>query len=196
MWWKIGISRASLPVLSLWRRRASQEVRLANAKGKKGKPNASAAKPPPSTFRVALAATAKEEEDEARAQSFLLVAAKHLNSGDSPAPIDWEDAMKVIVETEKRYPLRYYDKEERIDAHERGLTFNLAKVVDDSPALTKLVDLGVNLSYWETKEGWMDLALRLEFWRDVAPVVRLLADHIQAGKSRPFTVSILLFPLR
>jgi len=81
-----------------------------------------------------------------------------------------------------RFPLRYYDEDERIEGMERGITFNLAKVINNSLALQKLVDLGVNIASWEKTEGWVDLALRLEFERDVVPKVRFLADHIPAGE--------------
>ncbi len=55
-------------------------------------------------------------------------------------------------------------------------------MVNDSRTLKKLVDLGVALAEWERKENdWTDLALRLDFDADVAPRVRILADHVPAG---------------
>ncbi len=64
----------------------------------------------------------------------------------------------------------------------KSITYNLDKVVNESPTLKRLVDLGVEMWRWEEKEGWTDLALALDFEQDVAPRVRLLADHVPASE--------------
>jgi hypothetical protein len=50
-------------------------------------------------------------------------------------------------------------------------TMSLAALVNESPTLQQLVDLGVNLYTWEQK-GQLGLATKLDFNTDVAPLVR------------------------
>ena len=61
-------------------------------------------------------------------------------------------------------------------------TFNIAKVIEDSPSLKKLLDLGVDLSHWEDGGGAcagqnIEIALRLNFASDIAPRIQWLMDH-------------------
>ncbi len=89
---------------------------------------------------------------------------------------------------------RYYETVELEDLQEKCITYNMAKVINESPTLKKLVDLGVELYKWEEKIGkvrpgqkdaenlnWTDIGLRLDFDTHVAPKVRLLADYVPAG---------------
>ena len=54
-------------------------------------------------------------------------------------------------------------------------TQTLAALVQESSTLKKLVDLGVPLHLWDSNNQ-LSLAVKLDFDRDVAPVVRFLAD--------------------
>ena len=54
-------------------------------------------------------------------------------------------------------------------------TQTLAALVQESSTLKRLVDLGVPLHLWDTNNQ-LGLAVKLDFDRDVAPVIRFLAD--------------------
>ena len=54
-------------------------------------------------------------------------------------------------------------------------TQSLAALVQESSTLKRLVDLGVPLHLWDNNNQ-LGLAVKLDFDRDVAPVVRFLAD--------------------
>lgn len=90
--------------------------------------------------------------------------------------IDWNRAMDVIKRTEQ---LPQVDKAQ---LHEQlpvlNPTYSLTTLVNDSTTLRKLVDLGVDLSQWETRGGLKGagLALSLDFDGDVAPRIQFLVD--------------------
>ena len=53
--------------------------------------------------------------------------------------------------------------------------FNLASIINENHTLQKLVDLGTNLSQWE-KQGLIDVALIIDFHKDVVPRIHFLLD--------------------
>jgi len=55
-------------------------------------------------------------------------------------------------------------------------TFSFAKYANKSYTIRKLVDLGVSLYKFETKEGMVEYILNLDFDRDVKPYIRFLHD--------------------
>ncbi|KYM81917.1 mTERF domain-containing protein 1, mitochondrial [Atta colombica] len=55
-------------------------------------------------------------------------------------------------------------------------TFSFAKYANKSCTIRKLVDLGVSLYKFETKEGMVEYILNLDFDRDVKPYIRFLHD--------------------
>ena len=87
---------------------------------------------------------------------------------------DWNEAMEVIIEAEKSKP--------KIDSsglvNKPGIRpfYNLASIVNENPTLQRLIDLGTDLSAWE-KNGHIDIALILDFQRDVIPKIYFLLDH-------------------
>ena len=54
-------------------------------------------------------------------------------------------------------------------------TGTLASLVNQAPCLQSLVDLGVQLHVWD-RRGQLDLVAKLDFGRDVAPLVTFLTD--------------------
>jgi len=88
---------------------------------------------------------------------------------------NWDDAMEVIKKSEEVFP-PYKPSEsdlQRIRASRPTMT--LGSLVNESKTLQNLVDLGVELHWWD-KRGHLGLAAKLDFVRDVAPVIRFLAD--------------------
>ena len=56
-------------------------------------------------------------------------------------------------------------------------TFNIAKIVSESPSLQQMVDLGVDLSEWEERDSNgknMEIALRINFEHDVKPRIQFM----------------------
>jgi len=88
---------------------------------------------------------------------------------------DWDDAMKVIIKSEEAFPPNRPSEENLLKIRATRPTMTLASLVNESETLQRLVDLGVSLHSWE-KYGHLGLAVKLDFERDVAPVVRFLAD--------------------
>jgi len=94
--------------------------------------------------------------------------------------IDWNRAMDVIQRTEdQQLPQLRPDKAQ---LHEQlavlNPTYSLTTLVNESDTLQKMVDLGVDLSKWESSDGLKGagLALSLDFELDVAPRIQFLAD--------------------
>lgn len=112
---------------------------------------------------------------ERQANRFLKKAASDFERDRPPHDVNWPMAMEAVRQAEHHYPIRYFDKEEMEDIQARVITYNLAKVVNNSLALKKLVDLGVDLANWE-KHDWVGFALTLNFEETVAPRVRFLAQ--------------------
>ena len=54
-------------------------------------------------------------------------------------------------------------------------TGTLASLVNQAPCLQSLVDLGVQLHVWD-RRGKLDLGAKLDFGRDVAPLITFLTD--------------------
>lgn len=89
------------------------------------------------------------------------------------AEIDWGKAMNVIKYTEEAFPLKKPTIEELENVRASRPTVSLASLVNESDTLKKMVDLGVEL--WRMDRD-IDLVTKLDFERDVAPMVRFLAD--------------------
>jgi len=89
--------------------------------------------------------------------------------------LQWDKAMDVIRASEEAFPVDRPTEEDLLSIRAAFPTTSLASLVNSSPTLQSLVDLGVRLHQWEAR-GHMDLAVKLDFVRDVAPVVRFLAD--------------------
>jgi len=94
--------------------------------------------------------------------------------------IDWNRAMDVIKKTEAdQLPQLRPDKAQ---LHEQlavlNPTYSLTTLVNESDTLRSLVDLGVDLSQWESSDGLKGagLALSLDFELDVAPRIHFLVD--------------------
>jgi len=88
---------------------------------------------------------------------------------------NWPDAMDVITKAEEVFPLDKPTKEQLLNIRASRPTMTLASLVPQSKTLQNLVDLGVALHKWDEK-GKLPMAAKLDFDRDVAPLVRLLAD--------------------
>ncbi|KAG8226869.1 hypothetical protein J437_LFUL006578 [Ladona fulva] len=56
-------------------------------------------------------------------------------------------------------------------------TFNIAAYVNKSTTLQELVKLGVDLYKWEKKKGVTEYILKLDFEKDMKPVIRFLHDN-------------------
>lgn len=97
----------------------------------------------------------------------------------------WDDAMEVIKKSEEVVPLEKPSEDDLLRIRASRPTMTLASLVNESKTLQNLVDLGVSLHTWDTN-GHLGLAVKLDFVRDVAPVVRFLADlgveHDYIGK--------------
>jgi len=87
----------------------------------------------------------------------------------------WDDAMEVIKKSEEVFPLDKPSEDDLLKIRASRPTMTLGSLVNESKTLQNLVDLGVSLHEWDTK-GHLGLAVKLDFVRDVAPVVRFLAD--------------------
>jgi len=87
----------------------------------------------------------------------------------------WDDAMNVIKQSEEVFPPHRPSEHELLKIRATRPTMTLASLVNESQTLQKLVDLGVSLHKWD-KYGHLGLAAKLDFERDVAPIVRFVAD--------------------
>ena len=67
--------------------------------------------------------------------------------------------------------------EERESLMIQVTTHNLAKIANDSVTVKHLLDLGVEVFRWETKNQ-LDLALRMDHRRDVRPKVKYLSKTL------------------
>jgi len=94
--------------------------------------------------------------------------------------IDWNSAMAMVKETESQFPHIIPTREELNRIPLNSPTFNIAKVIEDFPALQRLVDMGVDISFWEEnfKNGQaIEIAMRLDFEKDVQPRILWLLDR-------------------
>jgi len=106
----------------------------------------------------------------------------------------WDDAMEVIRKSEEVFPTYKPTEEDLLSIKATIPTMTLVSLVNESRTLQSLVDLGVELHYWDSI-GELGLAAKLDFERDVAPVVRFLADvgveHDDIGKVLTYCPGIL-----
>jgi len=84
--------------------------------------------------------------------------------------------MGFVKAAEIQYPVPQQDLTEIMDKPGVRPTFNFASIVNQSPDLQRLVDLGTKISKWEEK-GFMDMALGLDFTTDIAPRIHFLVDN-------------------
>lgn len=59
-------------------------------------------------------------------------------------------------------------------------TFNIAKIVSESPSLQQMIDLGVDLSEWEEHDSNgknIEIALRINFEHDVKPRIQFMINQ-------------------
>ena len=87
----------------------------------------------------------------------------------------WDEAMLIIRKSEEVFPLHKPTEEDLAKVRASSPTSTLASLVTESESLQRLVDLGVELHCWD-KRGVIDLAAKLDFNRDVAPMVEFLSD--------------------
>jgi len=88
---------------------------------------------------------------------------------------NWTDAMEVIKKSEEVFPLDKPTEDDLLKIRATRPTMTLTSLVHESRTLQNLVDLGVGLYEWDFR-GKLPLAAKLDFHRDVAPLIRLLAD--------------------
>jgi len=110
------------------------------------------------------------KEDEALEDNFF----HNLGSGKNLED-PWGEAMASIIEVEKLEAYPKLSEEDLMLVRAARPTQTLAALVQESSTLKRLVDLGVPLHLWDTNNQ-LGLAVKLDFDRDVAPVVRFLAD--------------------
>jgi len=108
------------------------------------------------------------EEGEALEDTFAL-------SGEGMKHDQWGDVMESIIQEEKLVGDLRPSEEDLMAVRAARPTQTLAALVQESSTLKRLVDLGVPLHLWDTNNQ-LGLAVKLDFDRDVAPVVRFLAD--------------------
>jgi len=130
--------------------------------------------------KSAVFASILQENDE-NADKFLDIAAEQTsenqaNNQQNPSEIDWNDAMKFIKVSEEQYPAEKADFDQLMAKPGVHPIFNLASIVNKSPTLQRLVDLGTNISEWE-RNGFMELAVTMDFKQDVVPRIYLLTDN-------------------
>ena len=94
-----------------------------------------------------------EAKIEEEAGKFLDLAAGKLYSATNKSNngiIDWKMAAEIVAEAERHFPLpRKYSAKELNDLKKSSLSFNASKLVNDSFSAKKMVDLGIDLGYWE-----------------------------------------------
>merc|ERR1719445_701013 len=83
--------------------------------------------------------------------------------------------MSVVKKTEKMFPVPRKTEEDLLKIRAAQPTCTLASLVNQSETLQTLVDLGVQLHVWD-KGGCLDLAAKLDFNRDIAPIIDFLTD--------------------
>jgi len=87
----------------------------------------------------------------------------------------WEEAMNVVEKTEQMFPIPKISEEDLLKIRATQPTCTLASLVNQSETLQTLVDLGVQLYVWD-KKGCLDLAAKLDFNRDIAPIIDFLTE--------------------
>jgi len=87
----------------------------------------------------------------------------------------WGEAMDSIIQAEQLLDQPRPSEEDLMSVRAAYPTQSLAALVQESSTLKRLVDLGVPLHLWDSNNQ-LGLAVKLDFDRDVAPVVRFLAD--------------------
>jgi len=87
----------------------------------------------------------------------------------------WGHAMDKIIQEENELDEPRPSENDLASVRAAHPTQTLTALVQESSTLKRLVDLGVPLHLWDTNNQ-LGLAVKLDFDRDVAPIVRFLAD--------------------
>ena len=87
----------------------------------------------------------------------------------------WDETMAVVRQTEQVFPLYKPSEEDLLQIRASQPTMTLASLIPQSPGLQRLVDLGVMLHRWDAM-GKLPLAAKLDFERDVVPLVQFFMD--------------------
>jgi len=87
----------------------------------------------------------------------------------------WDETMAVVRQTEQVFPLYKPSEEDLVQIRASQPTMTLASLIPQSPGLQRLVDLGVMLHRWDSM-GKLPLAAKLDFERDVVPLVQFFND--------------------
>ena len=125
--------------------------------------------------KSAILSKIEDDEDIDNSDEFLEQAADYLAKESKSDVIDWTTAMEMVKESEITYIEPTVDRNEVLAKPGVRPMFNVASVVNHSPTLQRLVDLGTKISEWEQKQR-LDLVLRLDFSQDVAPRIQMLID--------------------
>jgi len=115
----------------------------------------------------------EEKNNEIQADAFLGYA---VEQSDKNEDIDWSQAMNYVKAAEQQFPIAQKDLTEIMSKPGVKPTYNFASIVNHSPTLQRLVDLGTKISKWEEND-YMDMALGLDFDNDIAPRIHFLVDH-------------------
>ena len=87
----------------------------------------------------------------------------------------WDETMAVVKKTEEVFPLYKPCEEDFHEIRASQPTMSLASLIPQAPGLQRLVDLGVALHRWDAM-GKLDLATKIDFERDVVPLVQFFMD--------------------
>jgi len=118
----------------------------------------------------------KENEADLILEKIFDEASSEISQGKAHGDtIDWNKSMKLIKRTEEVLPELKVTASDLESVRAAKPTLNLASLINESPTLQRLVDLGVGLWFWEIKR-FVGLAVKLDFDRDVAPTIRFLTD--------------------
>lgn len=121
-------------------------------------------------YRKSFVEDEVNEEGEALEEDTFALSGEGIKHEDQ-----WGDVMESIIQEEKLVGDQRPSEEDLMAVRAAHPTQTLAALVQESSTLKRLVDLGVPLHLWDTNNQ-LGLAVKLDFDRDVAPVVRFLAD--------------------
>jgi len=119
--------------------------------------------------------TVKDDKEKEKAESILEKVFEKAAEETSQNEIDWNAGMDIIQRTEQVLPPHKPTEEDLLKIRASRPTTTIASIINESETLKRLVDLGVNLYEWEAK-GNLGLAVKLDFTRDVVPLITLLSD--------------------
>ena len=115
--------------------------------------------------------TPRSEVSEAEIQEMFEYAAEDV----ADISDNWDETMEVVRKTEQVFPLSKPSEEDLLQIRASQPTMTLASLIPQSPGLQRLVDLGVMLHRWDSM-GKLPLAAKIDFERDVVPLVQFYMD--------------------